>query len=61
MIFDALGATLGLYCAYCLLAGRVYAKRGPGGESIARDVSPVRYWTIVVIYVALAVALVAVF
>ncbi len=61
MMFDALGVIVAVYAVYCLLTGRVYARRGIGGESIFREASPVRFWTVVGIYFALAVALIAVF
>jgi hypothetical protein len=57
-LFDLLGVCLVLYTAYAVATGSVYARRGPWGRSYHRDEEPGRFWTIVVTYVVLSVALV---
>ena len=60
-MFKALGILVGLYAAYAALAGSVYAKSGPGGRSIHRHEEPRYFWTVIVIYAGLSIALLTVF
>ena len=61
MFFKLLGAVLAVYLAYALATGVVIARSGPGARRIVRDDSPRDYWCVIVIYTALAIALVTVF
>jgi len=56
-VFKLLGALLILYLAHALSTGQVYARRGVWGAFSRRDDEPVRYWSTIVIYAVLAVAL----
>jgi hypothetical protein len=58
-MFDLLGALLGLYVVYAIANGAVHAKRGPWGETVSRTQSPEYFWTVIAIYAALSVALIA--
>ncbi len=60
-MFPLLGTLLGLYVLVCVLRGEVHAKRAAWGERIARDAEPGRFWTVIVIYAGLALALAFVF
>lgn len=60
-MFKALGIAVGLYALYAAIVGRVYIKSGPGGRWVMRHESPEYFWISVVVYFALAIALVAVF
>ncbi len=60
-MFKLLGALLAGYVVLCVLRGQVHARRRLWGETIMRDEAPGRYWTVIVVYSALAVALVTVF
>ncbi len=60
-LFDVLGILLAIYVCYAGLTGRVLAKAGPGAQSIARTDRPVYFWTVMVIYLGLAVALILLF
>lgn len=60
-MFKALGLLLGLYVAYATLQGKVYAKDGVRGKTISRSESPRAFWTVVLIYACLALALLMVF
>lgn len=60
-MFDLLGIVLGCYTFYAVVNGEVYAKSGVSGKTVTRAESPVYFWTIIVIYAGLAIALVTVF
>ncbi len=60
-MFKLLGALLAAYVVLCVLHGRVHARRGLGGETIVRDDAPGRFWTAIVVYSALTIALFTVF
>lgn len=60
-LFKMLGVLVGLYAAYATLSGKVYAKSGPGGRMVTRRESPRYFWTVVVIYAGLGIALMTVF
>jgi hypothetical protein len=59
--FKLLGAALVIYVAYALAYGRVYARHGVWGKSYSRDDDPWSYWSSIVVYVGLAVALLFIF
>jgi hypothetical protein len=50
-----------LYVVHALSVGEVYAKRGVSGATSKRSEEPIRYWSTVVVYGILSVALVLVF
>ncbi len=60
-MFKLLGILVGLYTAYAVSKGEVFARSGVWGRTISRDDAPGYFWTVIVIYGGLAVALVAVF
>jgi len=55
--FRLLGVLLGLYVAYGLANGEVYARSGPWGRTFYRDQDAWRYWSAIVVYCGLTVAL----
>ena len=60
-MFKALGVLVGLYTLYAALNGSVYAKSGPGGRRISRDEEPRDFWTVIVVYAGLSLALLTIF
>lgn len=60
-MFTALGVLLCLYTLYGLIAGEIYVKSGVWGKQLSRADSPQAYWAAIVIYTALAIALMTVF
>jgi len=60
-VFKLLGAMVALYVVHALSVGEVYAKRGLWGATSKRSEEPIRYWSTVVVYGILSVALVLVF
>jgi hypothetical protein len=60
-MFKFLGALLAAYVCYCVYTGRVVAKAGPGSREVLREESPRYFWTIIVIYAGLSIALITVF
>ena len=60
-MFKFLGLLVAIYTAYSVLRGEVYAKSGAWGKSVSRDENPQEFWLTVVIYSALAIALIAFF
>ena len=60
-MFKLLGILVGLYTAYAVSKGEVFAKLGIWGRTISREDTPGYFWTVIVIYGGLAVALVTVF
>jgi len=60
-VFQTLGALLGLYTLYAAISGKVYAKSGPWGRTVAREQSPTYFWVVIAIYAGVALALAAVF
>jgi hypothetical protein len=61
LMFKAIGILVALYTAYSAARGKVYAKSGVGGRLVARRDSPHYFWTVIVIYAGLSVALMTVF
>ncbi len=59
--FKALGVVLAIYTAYAAYRGEVYARSGLWGRTIERSEQPRYFWTVIVIYFGLAVALLTVF
>jgi hypothetical protein len=60
-MFRLLGALLACYVGLCIVRGSVFAKRGAWGGSNEIDAEPERFWSTIVIYIALAAALIFVF
>ena len=60
-MFKILGIVVALYTAYAVINGEVYAKSGPWGRTVSRVDSPRYFWTVIVIYAGLSVALLTVF
>ena len=60
-MFDALGLLLAGYVCYAVLVGQVWAKAGPLGRIVCRELSPEYFWTVIAIYAGLSVALVLLF
>lgn len=57
-VFELLGILLACYTAYAVWTGSVFAKQGPWGRSFLRDDEPFRYWSVIVVYIGLSLALV---
>jgi hypothetical protein len=60
-VFKFLGLTVGLYVAYSVITGVVYARHRMWGRTFRRDEEPVAYWSAIAGYGALALMLVFVF
>ena len=60
-VFKLLGILVGLYTVYAVSKGEVFAKSGVWGRTILREDTPGHFWTVIVFYGGLAVALVTVF
>lgn len=60
-LFRLLGILLALYVALSLERGVVYAKSGPWGRSYRRDEHSYHYWSAIVCYVLLSLALIFLF
>lgn len=56
-LFKLLGILLIGYIAVSLHTGSIFAKSGPWGRTYHRDEEPRAFWTTVVVYCLLAVAL----
>ena len=50
-----------LYVVHALSVGEVYAKRGVSGATSKRGEEPFRYWSTIVVYAILSIALMLVF
>ncbi|MCC6194056.1 MAG: hypothetical protein IT518_06250 [Burkholderiales bacterium] len=59
--FQTLGVLLAIYVIYAIASGTVYAKDKWSGRAWRRDETPGRYWTVIVIYAGLSLALYFVF
>lgn len=60
-LFKLSGILLALYVVQALRSGEVYAKSGLWGRAFTRDEDPWSYWSAVVAYTLLSIALVFVF
>lgn len=60
-MFKIIGVILAFYVGYALLNGSVYAKSGMRSREILREDTPVYFWTVIVIYALLSMALIFVF
>jgi hypothetical protein len=61
VMFEALGILPGLYTAYAVATGSVFAKSGPRGRRVARSAAPRYFWTAIAIYAGVSIALLTVF
>lgn len=61
MAFRLLGLTVGLYAAYSLVTGTVYARHRMWGRTFRREEEPFAYWSAIAAYGALALMLIFVF
>jgi hypothetical protein len=60
-MFKGIGILLAFYVCYAAATGAVYAKSGASGKTISRQESPREFWTVIVIYAGLSIALITVF
>lgn len=59
--FDLLGVVVALYVVYSVYSGSVVARSGIGWRRHERDVQPRSYWSVIVVYTVLAIALITIF
>lgn len=60
-LFKGLGILVALYTIYSVSRGEVFAKSGVWGKTIVRSQSPRYFWTVIIIYAGLSLALVFMF
>lgn len=60
-MFKLIGALLAIYTLYAAADGNIHAKSGIRMRTIAREESPVYFWTVVCIYGVLSLLLVTYF
>ncbi|HEX5459786.1 MAG TPA: hypothetical protein VFX20_07425 [Steroidobacteraceae bacterium] len=60
-LFRILGVAVAFYVVLALLSGHVYARSGPWGRDFERSSDAWRYWSAVVCYALLSVALIFIF
>jgi hypothetical protein len=60
-MFKVIGVLVALYTAYAAISGKVYASSGVFGRTILRRDSPRYFWTVIIVYAGLSVALMTVF
>ena len=60
-MFKLLGILLAVYTAYSAMRGEVYAKERAWGRHFRRADEPRMFWSIIVIYSGLSIALLTVF
>lgn len=60
-MFKLLAVLLAFYIVYGLATGRIYAKSAVWGRSYRRAEDPRGYWSTIVVYCLLTIALVLVF
>jgi uncharacterized BrkB/YihY/UPF0761 family membrane protein len=60
-MFKLLGILLALYTVHSALRGEVYAKERAWGRTFRREDEPRTFWSIIVIYAGLSLALLFVF
>lgn len=56
-MFHLLAALLALYVARCLATGEVFAKSGPWGRTFRREDQSFEYWSSIVVYTGIVLAL----
>jgi hypothetical protein len=60
-MFKLVGVIVALYVVYALSVGEVFAKRGVWGAISRRAEQPFQYWSTIVAYTVLSVALFFIF
>lgn len=60
-MFKLLGVLIGLYVAFAVVRGEVFAKSGVWGRTVSKLDSPEYFWVVVTIYGALSLALLTIF
>ena len=60
-MFKILGIIVGLYTLYAVVTGQVIARSGALGKRYFRDETPRTFWTVIVVYTLLTIALLTVF
>ena len=60
-MFKGIGILVAAYTLWAIFDGKVYAKSGAWGRPVVKADEPRYYWTVIVIYACLSVALMTVF
>lgn len=60
-MFIYLGILVGMYTTYAACTGSVYARRGAWGAMVLRDESPFNFWSIIICYALLSIAMIVIF
>ena len=60
-MFIFLGTLVGVYTAYSACTGSVYARRGAWGAMVQREESPFQFWSVIVCYALLSIAMIVIF
>ena len=60
-LFDLLGVLLAIYTTYAAVTGSVFIRHRAWSRAVARDEETTYFWTVIVIYAALSVALIVYF
>lgn len=60
-MFKPIGILLAIYVCYAVVTGRVWAKSGIRAREVVREDTPGYFWTVIVIYAGLSIALLTVF
>jgi hypothetical protein len=61
ILFKCLGVLVGAYAAYSAMSGSVHVKSGAWGRTVERSESPEYFWTAIVIYGLVSLALITIF
>jgi len=60
-MFKMLGVLVGLYTLSAAVKGEVFAKSGPWGRTVSNQEEPRYFWSVIVIYAGLSIALLTIF
>lgn len=60
-MFKLIGVLLALYTTYAAIGGQVHAKSGIRWRTVLKAETPGYFWTVIVIYAGLSLALITVF
>lgn len=60
-MFKLLGVLVLAYDLWAISAGEVWAKSGPSARLVTRLESPRYFWTVIIIYAGLGIALLTIF
>jgi hypothetical protein len=61
ILFKLLGVLVGAYAFLAALKGEVFARSGPWGRIVSRAREPAYFWSVILVYAVLALALLTVF